>query len=271
VNSLEALLPWLLYLFTGVFAGFLAGLLGIGGGMIIVPALILSFHWQGLTPEVSTHLAVGTSLASIVLTATSSIRTHHQKGGVDWSVLKRFVPALMLGALLGAQIAHQLPARILQLVIGVFALWTGWQMLKAQKPDVIQQPLPTGAPLFAAGGVIGVASAIFGIGGGSLMVPYLCHHGVRIQRAVGTAAAAGFPIALAGSAGFVISGWGLNALPSGATGYVYWPALLGIALTSLIFAHFGASTAHKLPAAKLKRAFGIVLVLVGIRFVIGIG
>ncbi len=264
-----SLLPWLLYLATGVCAGFLAGLLGIGGGMVIVPALILSFHWQGLPLEISTHLAVGTSLASIVLTAISSIRTHHQKGGVDWSVLQRLAPALMIGALIGAQVAHQLPARILQLVIGVFALWTGWRMLKAQKPDLIQQPLPSGPRLYGAGGVIGVASAIFGIGGGSLMVPYLCHHGVKIQRAVGTAAAAGFPIAVAGSIGFIVSGWGISTLPSGSTGYVYWPALLGLALTSLVFAHIGASTAHKLPAAKLKRAFGIVLVLVGLRFMFG--
>lgn len=264
------LTAWLLYAATGAVAGFLAGLLGIGGGMVIVPALLLSFHWQGLPADISTHLAVGTSLASIVLTAISSIRTHHQRGAVDWPLLQRLLPALMLGALIGAHIAHALPARVLQIVIGLFALWTGWRMLAARAVTQLERPLPTRWRLASAGGGIGAASAIFGIGGGSLMVPFLSHHGVRMQRAVGTAAAAGLPIAVAGGLGFVISGWQVSGLPAGATGYVFWPALLGLAATSLVTAHWGARTAHRLSPARLKRAFGVVLVLVGLRFLAGI-
>lgn len=261
---------WLLFSCAGALAGFLAGLLGIGGGMIIVPALIFSLHAQGVSPQVLTHVAVGTSLASIVFTSVSSVRTHHRQGGVDWPLLRRLVPALMAGSLVGAQIAHALPARVLQLVIGVFALWTGLQMLRARKPEAEDRSPPAGGRLALAGTGIGAASAIFGIGGGSLMVPYLVHHGVAIRRAVGTAAACGFPIALAGTAGFIWSGWGEPGLPAGSTGYIHWPALLGIAAASVVFAHLGALSAHRLPAATLKRAFGIVLMIVGARFLAGI-
>ena len=262
---------WLLFPVAGALAGFLAGLLGIGGGMIIVPALIFSFHAHDVPAEVMTHLAVGTSLASIVLTAISSVRTHHRKGGVDWPLLTRLAPALVVGSLLGAQIAHALPARLLQIVIGVFAVHTGLQMLRVRKRvDNVSPALPGTPALLRGGTFIGAASAIFGIGGGSLMVPYLSRHGVPMQRAVGTAAACGFPIALAGSIGFIISGWGEPGLPAGSTGYVYWPALAGIAVTSIVFAHLGAVAAHRLPAATLKRAFGVLLMLVGVRFLIGI-
>lgn len=265
-----SLVAWLLYAGAGALAGFLAGLLGIGGGMIIVPALILSFHWQGVPPEVLTHLAIGTSLASIMLTSVSSVRTHHANQGVDWPLFRRLLPALMIGSLLGAQIAHALPARVLQLVIAVFAIWTGLRMLRGVKPEAEDRPLPGRAGLGLAGTVIGAASAIFGIGGGSLMVPWLVHHAVTMRRAVGTAAASGFPIALAGTAGFIWSGQGIAGLPAGSTGYIYWPALLGIAVTSIVFAHLGAESAQRVPAQTLKRAFGIVLVLIGIRFLFGI-
>ena len=261
---------WALFALAGAVAGFLAGLLGIGGGMIIVPALILSFIWQGVPADVLTHLAVGTSLASIMLTSISSVRTHHANQGVDWALLRRLAPALMLGSLLGAQIAHALPARVLQLVIAAFAIWTGTRMLSGRKADSGQRPLPGPAGLALSGSLIGAASAVFGIGGGSLMVPYLVGHGVLMRRAVGTAAACGFPIAVAGAAGFILSGWNEAGLPPGSTGSIYWPALLGISATSILCAHYGAMAAHRLPAATLKRAFGAVLILVGIRFLLGL-
>lgn len=255
---------------TGALAGFLAGLLGIGGGMVLVPALIFSFEAQGVSPSVLTHLAIGTSLASIVLTSISSVRTHHAQGGVDVVLFKRLALGLIIGSWLGAQIAHALPARTLQLIIGFFAVWTGLKMFRGSKPVAANAPLPGAFELNAVGGLIGVASAIFGIGGGSLMVPYLVKQGVAMRRAVGTAAACGFPIAIAGMIGFIYSGWGLSALPAGSTGYIYWPALAGIALTSMLAAHGGALMAHRLPAIQLKRAFGVLLVLVGVRFLIGI-
>lgn len=255
---------------TGALAGFLAGLLGIGGGMILVPALIFSFQAQGVSSEVLTHLAVGTSLASIVLTSLSSLRTHHAQGGVDLQLFKQLTIGLVLGALIGAQIAHALPARTLQFIIGFFAIWTGLKMFIGSKPVGTTPQVASTRELHAVGGFIGVASAIFGIGGGSLMVPYLVKSGVAMRRAVGTAAACGFPIAVAGVIGFMYSGWGLAELPAGSTGYVYWPALAGIALTSLFAAHAGALMAHRMPAQQLKRAFAVLLVLVGLRFLVGI-
>jgi len=255
---------------TGALAGFLAGLLGIGGGMVLVPALIFSFEAQGVSPNVLTHLAIGTSLASIVLTSISSVRTHHAQGGVDVDLFKRLAIGLLIGSWVGAQIAHALPARTLQLIIGFFAVWTGLKMFRGSKPVPADAPAPGAMELNVMGGLIGVASAIFGIGGGSLMVPYLVKKGVAMRRAVGTAAACGFPIAIAGMVGFIYSGWGLRELPAGSTGYIYWPALAGIALTSMVAAHGGALMAHRLPAQQLKRAFGILLVLVGVRFLFGL-
>lgn len=259
-----------LFAATGALAGFLAGLLGIGGGMVLVPALIFSFQAQGVSPSVLTHLAIGTSLASIVLTSISSVRTHHAQGGVDVTLFKQLALGLIIGSWLGAQIAHALPARALQLIIGIFAVWTGLKMFRGSKPAAADAPLPGALELNAVGGLIGVASAIFGIGGGSLMVPYLVKQGVAMRRAVGTAAACGFPIAIAGMVGFMFSGWGLSALPAGSTGYIYWPALAGIALTSMLAAHGGALMAHRLPSAQLKRAFGVLLIVVGIRFLVGL-
>jgi len=255
---------------TGALAGFLAGLLGIGGGMVLVPALIFCFHAQGISPAVLTHLAVGTSLASIVLTSISSVRTHYAQGGVDTGLFKQLALGLVIGSLIGAQIAHALPARTLQIIIGVFAVWTGLKMFRGSKPMEAIAPKPQPAELHAVGGLIGVASAIFGIGGGSLMVPYLVKQGVAMRRAVGTAAACGFPIAVAGMIGFMFSGWGLTELPAGSTGYIYWPALAGIALTSMFAAHAGAVMAHRIPAQQLKRAFAVLLVLVGLRFLAGL-
>ena len=258
-----------LYAATGVFSGFLAGLLGIGGGMIIVPALLWSFHLQGISTDVSTHMAVGTSLASILLTSISSVRTHHQHGNVDWPLMAKLSLGLMLGSWLGAQIAHALPARTLQVIIAVFALWTGQHLLRGRKAQADDRPVPGRTGLIVSGSVIGTASAIFGIGGGSLSVPYLVHHGLRMQRAVGSAAAGGFPIALAGSIGYLYAGWSEPGLPVGSTGYIYWPALVGLSLTSLVSASVGAHAAQRLPAAKLKRIFGVLLIAVGVQFLVG--
>jgi hypothetical protein len=258
-----------LYAATGVFSGFLAGLLGIGGGMIIVPALLWSFHLQGISPEITTHMAVGTSLASILLTSISSVRTHHQHGNVDWPLMAKLSIGLLIGSWLGAQIAHALPARALQIIIAFFALWTGQHMLRGRKAETQNRALPGQAGIIAAGGVIGTASAIFGIGGGSLSVPFLVYHGMPMQRAVGSAAAGGFPIALAGSLGFLWAGWSEPGLPAGSTGYIFWPALLGLSITSLLFANLGAHAAQRLPAAQLKRVFGVLLLAVGVHFLVG--
>ncbi|MFY0700207.1 MAG: sulfite exporter TauE/SafE family protein [Bermanella sp.] len=255
----------LTYLAVGAFAGLLAGLFGIGGGLVIVPVLVITFESLKFAPEVLTHMAVATSLASIVFTSISSVRTHHQKGAVDWSIVKQLSIGILLGAVLGVLTADALSATALQVVIGIFALLMAAQMGLGLKPKP-SRGLPGNTGLVSAGSGIGWASALFGIGGGSLTVPFLtwCNH--PMQRSVATAAACGLPIALVGALTNVAVGWDNALLPAQAIGYVYWPALIGMVVTSVPFAQLGAKLAHRLSAEKLKKLFAIMLVVVAIKF-----
>lgn len=264
-------MEYLLYLSVGAAAGLLGGLLGVGGGLVIVPFLVFSFQAQQFAPEVSTHMAIATSLATIIFTSISSVKAHHERGAVRWDLARLLVPGIVLGTLLGAQIAHLLPARALQLMIGVFALLMALQMFSNWKPGGgSATALPGSRGLFATGGTIGLASALFGIGGGSLTVPWLSYHSVRMQEAVATSSACGMAIALAGTLGFIITGWNVANLPDGALGYVYLPAFVGISVTSILFARLGVRLAHRLPSATLKKVFAALLVIVGTQFILGI-
>ncbi|ROR98847.1 hypothetical protein EDC56_3082 [Sinobacterium caligoides] len=257
----------LVYLLIGAVAGLVAGLFGVGGGLIIVPVLVLAFSLQGMPADVLTHLAIGTSLATIIITSMSSVRTHHAKGAVDWPVFWRMAPGILLGAWLGAATAELLSGRFLQLAIGCFAVFVALQMSLSLRPRPARQ-LPAAPGLFVAGGLIGWVSAIFGIGGGSLSVPFYSWCNVQMQRAVATSSACGLPIAIAGAAGSIQQGWANPDLPAWSSGYVYWPAFVGIILTSTIFAKYGALLAHKLPPEKLKKVFALFLLLIGLQFII---
>ncbi|WP_444923367.1 sulfite exporter TauE/SafE family protein [Microbulbifer sp. DLAB2-AF] len=261
----------LVYLLLGAVAGTAAGLLGIGGGLIIVPALVLIFSATGISPEVLTHMAVGTSLATIVITSISSVWAHNAKGAVDWHLFWIMTPGILVGSWLGGVTADLLPGAWLQLLIGVFAIIMAVRMgvsgLRAASQKESDDRLPGSLPLICSGGVIGWLAAIFGIGGGALIVPYLSHFAVKMQRAVGTSAAFGLPIAISGSLSFVVQGWGNKLLPHWSSGYIYWPAFLGIVLTSVLFAKFGANLAHRISARRLKLYFAILLCIIGIRFI----
>ena len=255
----------LTYLLVGALAGLLAGLFGIGGGMVIVPVLVITFETLKFAPEVLTHMAVATSLATIAFTSISSVHTHHNKGAVDWDIVWKLSVGIIFGAVLGALSADSLSGAGLQIVIGVSALLMAAQMGLGLKPKPTRS-LPETKGMVATGGVIGWASALFGIGGGSLTVPFLtwCNH--PMQRSVATAAACGFPIALVGALSNIFIGWENIHLPETSFGYIYLPALVGIVLTSVPFARLGARLAHKLSAEKLKKLFAILLVLVVIKF-----
>ncbi|WP_237058005.1 sulfite exporter TauE/SafE family protein [Microbulbifer sediminum] len=261
----------LVYLAVGAVAGTIAGLFGVGGGLVIVPALVLVFAAQGISPEILTHMAVATSLATIVITSVSSIRTHHLKGAVDWRVFRLMAPGILLGSWLGGVTAHLLPGAWLQMLIGIFAVAIACKMwldgLRSVPLPEDGGRLPGGGILSGAGGVIGWASAIFGIGGGSLTVPFLSRCHVQIQRAVATSAACGLPIAVAGAISFAVQGSSAPLLPDWSTGYIYWPAFLGIVLASAIFARFGALLAHRLSPPLLKNCFGGLLFVIGLRFI----
>lgn len=261
----------LIYLLVGIGAGTIAGLFGVGGGLIIVPALVLVFSAQGIAPEILTHMAVGTSLATIIITSISSIRTHHGKRAVDWKIFAAMAPGILVGSWLGGMTADWLSGAWLQLLIGFFAVGIALKMwldgLRKVQLSTDDSRVPGKVGLSLAGGFIGWASAIFGIGGGSLTVPFLSRCHVVMQRAVATSAACGLPIAVSGALSFAVQGWGNSLLPAWSSGYIYWPAFVGIVLTSALFARFGALLAHRLSPKLLKNCFAGLLFFIGARFI----
>lgn len=253
-----------LYLLLGAFAGTLAGLLGVGGGLVMVPVLVFIFQGQVMSGTVIMHMALGTSLAIIMLTSLSSIRAHHQRGAVLWFVCGRLTPGIILGALSGAVVADALPDTILKPVFGIFELLVALQMWLGVRPST-QRDVPGWLGMSFAGWVIGSVSAIVGIGGGTLTVPFLTWCRIGIHNAVATSAACGFPIAVAGTLGFIATGWNEAGLPAMSSGYVYWSAFAAVGVASMLFAPLGARLAHALPADKLKKFFAIFLAVLGVR------
>jgi uncharacterized membrane protein YfcA len=260
-------MEFVLYLVLGACAGVLAGLFGVGGGMIIVPVLVFSFTVQGFDPGILTHLAVGTSLATIIFTSINSVREHHRRGAVRWPVFVWMAVGILIGAGFGSLTAAAIQGPMLQRIIGVFAILVAIQMGLDLKPKASRE-VPGKPGLTLAGGVIGWASAIFGIGGGSLTVPFLTWRSVPIQQAVATSAACGLPIAAASALSFMALGWSNASLPPYSLGFIYLPALVGIAATSMFFARFGARLAHRLSPRLLKRLFALLLLSVGLNFLI---
>ena len=258
----------IIYLAIGAIAGFTAGLFGVGGGLIIVPILFIVFTQMGYDPTVIMHMALGTSLATIVVTSISSVMAHHKKGAVLWSVFKNLAPGLVVGSFLGAGLASIISGPALQIIIGCFALWVASKMFLGANVVVDEsKKLPSVPAQLAAGGGIGIASAIFGIGGGSLTVPYLNHYGVVMQKAVATSAACGLPIALAGALGFMLYGQAVPEKIENAIGFVHIYAFVGISSMSFITAKVGARVAHKISAAALKKCFAGLLTTVGVYFI----
>lgn len=257
----------LLYGALGAIAGLLAGLLGIGGGAVIVPMLVFSFSWQNVSPDVAMHLAIGTSLGSIIFTAFSSAMAHHRKGGVEWSVFRRIAIGILIGTYGGSFIAAQIPGKWLQLFFAFFLYYVATNMLLNKKPSPTRT-LPGMAGMTGAGLVIGGVSSLVGIGGGTLSVPFLVWHNVDIRRAIGTSSSIGIPIAVAGCLGYIVNGWGDPQLPEYALGYLYLPALAGIVTVSMLTAPIGAGIAHRLPIPRLKRFFACFLYVIATKLLV---
>ena len=268
------------FLVIGALAGFAAGLFGVGGGTIIVPLLFIGFTQMGYSPDVIMHLALGTSLATIIVTSISSLMAHNKKGSVMWPVFKNLAPGMALGCFFGAGVAGLISGIHLQIIVGIFLLWVAYRMFAKAKnqtasstsntadPDTQfnEIALPSTPKQLAAGGVIGIASAIFGIGGGSLTVPYLTRYGVVMQKAVGTSAACGLPIAIAGALGFMFFGMQQKIDVPNTIGFVHIYAFLGISVMSFFTAKLGAKVAHILSPAMLKKCFSVLLTIVGCYF-----
>lgn len=265
------MLTFLLYLVLGVFSGVLAGLFGIGGGLIIVPVLVYSFTAQGLDPNVLTHMAVGTSLATIVFTSINSIAGHQKRGAINWYLVRWITVGVLVGAVVGGRVASLLPGADLQLVIGVFAICMAIQLyFGLGTKNTAGEPFrePSKLWLSISGTVVGCASALFGIGGGSLTVPLLSWRRLPMQQAVGTSAACGMPIAIFGALSFIYFGWGEANRPPHSFGFIYLPALVGIAVTSMFSAGIGVKLAHKLSPVMLKKLFAVLLLCVGLNFIL---
>lgn len=257
------------WLALGLVSGFIAGLLGVGGGLVMVPVLVVLFAQQGFDPAWHMHLALGTSLAVIVLTSISSLRAHHAHGAVRWDTVRRIAPGIVLGTLLGAFAARHFSDFGLRLFFVAFLFYAATQMLLEFKPKA-QRDLPGWPGMTAVGTVIGAVSSWVGIGGGTLSVPFQLWCNIKLHEAIGTSAAIGLPIALAGALGYGLSGYGAAGLPDGSLGFVYLPALAGIAAASWITAPLGAKLAHRLPVKKLKRIFALLLYALGLRMAIAL-
>ncbi|MHB1214282.1 MAG: sulfite exporter TauE/SafE family protein [Thiobacillus sp.] len=242
----------------GLVVGFVAGLLGVGGGLIIVPVLIMLLHAQGLAAGMEPQVALGTSFAAILFTSLSSVRAHHRHGAIEWPLVRRIAPGIVLGTLAGAILATRMPAAVLKLFFVVFLFYATVQMWLDFEPAPHRE-LPGRAGTTLAGSVIGAVSSWVGIGGGTLSVPFMLWHNVPLHRAIASAAAIGFPIAAAGAAGYLFGGWDVSGRPAGSLGFIYLPALAGIALGSVLTAPLGARTAHRLPVRPLKRGFALLL------------
>ncbi|HBD19162.1 MAG TPA: sulfite exporter TauE/SafE family protein [Arenimonas sp.] len=256
-------LAWLLYLALGAVAGVLAGLLGIGGGLVLVAALVWLLPTQGVPAEQAVHVALATALASIVLTGLSSARAHHRRGSVLWPTVAWLVPGLVLGGWLGSGLATSLDGAWLRAFIAVYCYLAAAQMaLDWPRSRLERADAPRGPGYTAAGAGIGAVSALVGIGGGSMTVPLLVWRGVRPVRAVGTSSACGVAIALASAAGYALQG-APQGLPAGSWGYVFLPAAVGIALASVLTAPWGTRLAHRISGPALRRLFAVFLAVVG--------
>jgi uncharacterized membrane protein YfcA len=243
----------------GLVTGFLAGLLGIGGGMVMVPFLTYLISQQGVGSALAVKMAIATSMATIVFTSMSSVRAHHKKGAVRWDIVRGLTPGIVMGALVASLgVFSVMKGTTLAFVFAGFVGLSSLQMFRNKQPQPGRM-LPRTPGLAGAGGVIGFASGLVGAGGGFISVPFMAWCNVAIHQAVATSAALGFPIAVANAVGYVWSGQQVNNLPAGAIGYIYMPALVIIAIASVCMAPLGAQAAHALPVAKLKRVFATLL------------
>jgi hypothetical protein len=251
------LIEWLSFLLIGVFAGLSAGLFGLGGGVIVVPALLVVLGWHGFNGDYLMHIAIATSLMTIIVTSLSSIYSYHRHKNINWAIVAMLTPGLFIGAAIGAYLTNSLRSELLQLIFGLYLLVAAMKLwlpeAKRTHCSLVKKPA-----LLCTGTITGFCSALLGIGGGSLTVPYLLLAKQTIRNAIGISAACGLPTSVSAVLIFMFSA------PSylehqWMTGYIYWPAFLGIITTSLFFAIVGAKWAQKLPMQGLQQLFSIVL------------
>ncbi len=252
-------------LVIGLCTGFLAGLLGIGGGMIMVPFLTFILTAKGFPADYTVKMAVATSLATICLTSLSSVRAHHKRGAVLWPIVRLLAPGIVLGSIVGAQFAAALPGKLLGILFAIFVAFSATQMFIDRKPKP-SRTLPGHLGTFSMGWVIGMLSSLVGAGGAFVSVPFMTWCNVKIHDAVGTSSALGFPIALAGTLGYIWAGQNMPEMPPGSVGFLYLPGLVIISLASVCTAPLGARTAHRMDIRPLKKVFASILYVLAAYF-----
>jgi uncharacterized membrane protein YfcA len=262
-------MEWVAYLGIGAVVGFAAGLLGIGGGVVMVPLLVMVLKAHGVSPDHVLHLALGTALAAMTFTSVSSMRAHSAHGGVDWKIARAMAPGMLAGSFGAALVAGLIPTRPLAVAFTVFVFYAATSILFDLKPAGTR-PLPGSAGIFAAGTIIGAISSLLAAGGAFMSIPFLAWCGVPLRRAIGTAAANGLPIAVAGTAGYLIQGWSAPDRPPWSLGYVYLPALALVVVTSMSAAPLGARLAHRWPVKRLRVIFAFLLYLFAARMLAGL-
>ncbi len=252
----------------GAVVGFMAGLLGIGGGLIVVPALMYMLPKVGIPPQFVPILAIATSLANMVLTTFSAAAAHHRRKNIAWDVAKVLIPGVLTGAVFSGTVASFIPADQMKRIFAVFVILMGLNMARPVKTGVREKSLPGKYVLFTITAAVALISGILGIGGSVMLIPVLCYFGVQLHRAVSLASVAGMCIAFAGSIGYIIAGWSVKGLPAGTLGYIYLPALVGIAVTSTLVAPLGVKVAATWPTKKLKTALVVFLIIVGLELLL---
>jgi uncharacterized protein len=262
-------MEYIFYLATGLFTGLLSGLLGVGGGLIMVPVLSFMFARSGFPAAFIMQMALGTSLAVIIITSIASSRAHHSHQNVDWAIVQNIAFGIMLGAFFGSFVAAKFDSNLLKILFIIYVFAVAFQILLEYTPNPARI-LPLRPALNCVGVFIGWVSSFVGIGGGTLSVPFLIYCNVNTKRAIGTSSAIGLPIAVAGAMGYAVSGLSISGLPSKSLGFIYLPAFAIIAAASLISAPVGAVLVQKLSVKKLKKIFAILLILIGGRMLLGL-
>ena len=261
---------WMLvYVAIGAFIGFFAGMLGMGGGGIQVPLTTMAFAAQGFPREHMLHVALGTAMATVIFTSMSSLRAHNRHKAVNWDVLRRLVPGIVVGTGLGTVLARHIPTFPLAVIFTVFVLYMASSMLFNWKAKPTRH-LPGPVGIFIAGTAIGVCSALAAMGGATLTIPFLVFCNVPFHMAIGTASAVGFPIAVVGSIGYLVNGWGAPGLPAQTVGFIYVPALIGFTVGSIVLAPMGARLAHRTSERSFKRIFAIVIGALGLKMLVAL-
>jgi uncharacterized membrane protein YfcA len=261
---------FIMYMLCGALMGFFAGLLGIGGGIIGIPLLLLLFNMQGMSQSVAMHMAIGTLFTTVMVTSISTIYSHYKKSMILFPIFKKILIGTLVGCVLGILISNHLSATILQRIFGIFLLILAFYMLLniEIKSD---REFPGKINVFIITLMIGTVSGMLGLGGGVLIVPYLMWCGISIRYAIATASACIFPVAMVGTIGYMLSGVAMSGAPELSTGYIYWPAFVGISLVSVLFAPLGVKVAHLISASLLRKSFCVFLVCMGLNMLIRVG